>query len=197
MIRPAHSIKPKQGRCKACQARFEKRSMAHIACSPKCALALAAAAREKKAKADYKARKEAVKTRSDYIKDAQTAFNSFIRARDAGKPCICCGLPLALDAIGGGFDCGHYRSVGSAPHLRFDERNAHGQRKQCNRYGAGRAVDYRIGLIKRIGLAEVEALEAQQDGGKWSTDELVAIRAEYKKKLKQLQEQQKEHPAVL
>lgn len=162
--------------------------MAHIACSPACAIELANVAREKKAKADYKARKEAVKTRSDWMKEAQVAFNAFVRARDAGKPCICCGKPLELDAVGGGFDCGHYRSVGSAPHLRFNENNAHGQRKQCNRYGAGRAVDYRIGLIARMGLQAVEALEADQEPRKWSIDELKAIKAHYKAKLKQLRE---------
>lgn len=160
--------------------------MAHIACSPACAIELANVAREKKVKADYKARKEAIKTRSDYIKEAQVAFNSYIRGRDAGKPCICCGLPLGEGAIGGGFDCGHYRSVGSAPHLRFDPRNAHGQRKQCNRYGAGRAVDYRVGLIARIGLVAVESVEADQTAAKWSIDELKAIKAHYRTKLKEL-----------
>jgi len=194
MIRAAQTIKPKLGRCKSCHEKFEKRSMAHVACSPKCALSLAAAAREKKAKADYKVRKEAIKTRSDYIKAAQVAFNAYVRARDAGKLCICCDKPLAQEAVGGGFDCGHYRSVGSAPHLRFDERNAHGQTKQCNRYGAGRAVDYRIGLIARIGLDQVEALEAEQTGGKWSIEELMAIRATYKAKLDQLRAKQKGAP---
>lgn len=187
MIRSAISPKPKLGKCKVCRSPFEKRSMRHIACSPACALELAKQSREKKARADYRERKEAIKTRSDWMKEAQQAFNAFIRERDANKPCICCGKPLALDAIGGGFDCGHYRSVGSAPHLRFDERNAHGQRKQCNRYGAGRAVDYRIGLIGRLGLSAVEALEADNEPRKWSVDDLKAIKAEYKAKLKQLQ----------
>lgn len=191
MIRSAQSIKPKLSRCKVCRESFEKRSMAHIACTPKCALSLAAAAREKKAKADYQRRKEAIKTRSDHMKDAQVAFNAFIRARDAHKPCICCGQPQGSASVGGCFDCGHYRSVGSAPHLRFDERNAHGQRKQCNRYCAGRAVDYRIGLVARIGLAEVENLEAEQGGGKWTVDELIAIKLTYRAKLKQLLAEQK------
>ena len=88
--------------------------------------------------------------------------------------------------MGGGFDCGHYRSVGSAPHLRFDERNAHGQTKQCNRYGAGRAVDYRIGLIQRIGLEQVESLEADQTPKKYSIEDMKAIKDEYKRKLKEL-----------
>ena len=41
----------------------------------------------------------------DWLKDAQKAFNAFIRERDRDKPCIC-GQPLTLDAVGGGFDCG-------------------------------------------------------------------------------------------
>lgn len=187
MIRSSISPKPKLSRCKVCREEFAKQRMGQKVCGPKCAAELAAVEREKKAKADYRARKEAIKTRSDWMKEAQTAFNAFIRARDAGKLCICCGLPLALDAIGGGYDAGHYRSVGSAPHLRFDERNVHAQRKQCNRYGAGRAVDYRIGLIARIGLEAVEAIEADQEPRKWSIDELKAIKAEYRAKLKQLQ----------
>jgi hypothetical protein len=184
----AISPKPKLGRCKnpACRQQFEKRGMAHIACSIRCAHDLAIIAREKKARADYKARKAAMKTRSDWIKDAQTAFNAYIRARDADKLCICCDRPLKLEAIGGGFDCGHYRSVGSAPHLRFDERNAHGQTKQCNRYGAGRAVDYRIGLIRRRGTHAVEALEADQSPRKWTIEELKSIRDYYRAKLKEL-----------
>ena len=72
------------------------------------------------------------------------------------------------------------------PHLRFHEDNAHAQRKQCNRWGAGRAVDYRLGLIERIGLARVEALEADQQPRKYTADELRAIRDLYRAKLREL-----------
>lgn len=186
MIRAAISPKPKLSKCKVCRIPFQKRNSMHIACSPCCALKLAKVVREKKAKADYKARKEAVKTRSDYIKEAQTAFNSFIRERDkqAGHNCISSGN--ALDWSGNGVDAGHYRSVGSAPHLRFDERNVHAQSKRDNRYGAGRAVDYRIGLISRIGLEAVESIEADQEPRKFSIDDLKAIKALYRAKLKAL-----------
>lgn len=87
-----------------------------------------------------------------------------------------------------GWDCGHYRSTGSASHLRFHEDNAHGQRKVCNRYGAGRAVDYRIGLIARIGIERVEALEHSNAVHKWTKDELIAITQVYRTKLKEMQE---------
>lgn len=94
--------------------------------------------------------------------------------------------PLEGGAIGGGFDAGHYRSVGSAPHLRFDERNVHGQTKQCNRYGAGRAVDYRLGLIARIGRDVVEELEADQRPRKHSIEDLIEIRNTYRAKAKEI-----------
>ncbi|MDQ0571495.1 hypothetical protein QFZ42_003329 [Variovorax paradoxus] len=126
----------------------------------------------------------------DLVREAQTAFNAFIRERDRDQPCICCGQPLGTGSVGGAFDCGHYRSVGSASHLRFDVRNAHAQRKHCNRYGAGRAVDYRIGLIARIGLSAVEALEASNVPHKWERDELIAIKAMYVQKLKELRKEQ-------
>ena len=187
---------PKSRKCKnkACGERFVPARPLQAACCVGCAIVLskdkARADMEAKAKAERKAdkaRKEAIKTRSDWIKEAQIAFNAYIRERDKGKPCICCGLLLAGGDVGGKFDCGHYRSVGSAPHLRFDERNAHGQRKQCNRYGAGRAVDYRLGLVARIGLAAVQALESDHSSPRWNADDLRAIRGEYRAKLKALQ----------
>lgn len=182
--------------CPHCRGKLETGQRIHQECIDGYAEAQAAKrerAEAKKARAAAKVeraetrrRKEAIKTLPQLKAEAQAAFNAFIRARDAHQPCICCGLPLSAGDVGGLYDCGHYRSVGSAPHLRYDERNAHAQRKQCNRWGAGRAVDYRIGLIARIGLEAVEALESDNTTRKWTRDELVAIRDEYRQKLKNL-----------
>ena len=178
--------------CKVCKTPFTKQKMGQKVCGPECALSLAVSNRTKAEKVEItrarKAAKEKLKTRSDWMKEVQAAFNAFIRARDADLPCICCGKPLSAGDVGGSYDCGHYRSVGSAPHLRFDERNAHAQRKQCNRWGAGRAVDYRIGLIARIGQAAVEALESDQEPRKYTVDELIQLKQFYKAKLKELRE---------
>ncbi len=186
-------VKPR--RCKYCRAEFQPQRPGAKACSPECAQAIAEKVRgkiERQAKREVKkqtrAQLDAIKTLPMLKKEAQTAFNAFIRARDADKPCICCGLPLSAGDIGGKFDAGHYRSVGSAPHLRFDERNVHGQRKVCNRHGAGRAVDYRLGLIARIGMEAVEALEASNDIKRWTKDELRQIKAHYTAKAKQLKD---------
>jgi len=163
-------------------------------CGPECALASVAQANAKKAaraavddRKATRAKLDKLKTRSDWMKDAQREFNKFIRARDAQKPCICCGQPLGMGDVGGSYDAGHYRSVGSAPHLRFDERNCHGQTKHCNRYGSGRAVDYRIGLIQRIGLAQVEAIEADQAPRKFTVEDLRRIVATYRAKVRELE----------
>ena len=179
-------------RCKQCGKQFHPRNTMEAVCSPKCALEWIRTKDgekhvEKAKSAATRKQKQDAKTLPELKKEAQAAFNRFIRARDAGKPCICCGKPLELGAIGGGYDCGHYRSVGSAPHLRFDERNAHGQRKQCNRWGAGRAVDYRIGLIARIGLEAVEALESDQAPRKYSREDLIEIAKTYRAKARELE----------
>jgi len=201
------TAKSKLRKCavKACRREFLPGTPWQVICSNSltCACAWAeqeaakrqaAAARKAKREAaedrkQTRAQREALKTRSDYMKEAQHAFNRYVRLRDTGRPCICCGRPLEFVSIGGGFDAGHYRSVGSAPHLRFNPDNCHGQAKQCNRYGAGRAVDYRIGLINRIGIARVEALEADTSSPKWSADDLKAIRDDYRAKAKQLEKQ--------
>ena len=183
-------------KCKICRGLFQRRSMTHKVCgNVECAIEWARRERIRKERAagrvlrnQIRERKEAIKTRSDWIKDAQKSFNAYIRARDAGKPCICCGSPLGSNSVGGSYDCGHYRSIGSAPHLRFSEDNANAQKKQCNRWGAGRAVDYRIGLIQRIGLARVEALEADNEARKFTIERLREIRDHYRARLKDLRQ---------
>ena len=147
------------------------------------------AARAKEERRQDRAAKEAQKTLPDLIAEADTAFQAFIREHDrqAGHLCISSGQPL--DWSGNKVDAGHYRSKGAASHLRYNEDNCHAQTKQENRFKAGNAVDYRIHLIGRIGLARVEALEASNEPHKWQKDEVRAIRDQYRAKLKQLKKE--------
>ncbi len=189
------TLKPKKCKARGCGVAFTPRNPMQCVCGPSCAHLFT---RDKKEQAETKARqasrradrakRESLKTRSDWIKDAQREFNRYVRLRDAGRLCICCDKDLGDGDVGGAFDCGHFRSVGSAPHLRFDERNAHAQRKQCNRYGGGRAVDYRKGLVARYGIEYVEALEADQSPKHYTIPDLIAIRDKYKAMTKQLME---------
>ena len=181
---------PKQRKCKVCKELFTPHLPMARVCSPACALSLAVSQRAKLVKAKQVKERKAVKAKLEgmrgkgwWVAEAQKAFNAYIRLRDAGKPCICCGLPLGEAA--NSVDAGHYRSRGSAPHLRFDERNVHSQRKQCNRYGFD-ITGYRNGLIARIGLEAVEALEADQEPKHYTVADLKAIRDEYRSKAKAL-----------
>jgi Bacteriophage Lambda NinG protein len=68
--------------------------------------------------------------------------------------------------------------------LRFNEDNVHAQCKYCNNQLSGNAANYRIGLVKRIGLERVEALECDHKLNHYTKDDLRAIEATYKAKLK-------------
>lgn len=177
-------------KCAICREKFVPRSTWAKVCGPDCATVHTAAERKRLDAKQTRERRQALKTRGDHIADTQAAFNALVRYRDRNETCISCHTVLAALAgqPGGGYDCGHYRSRGSAPHLRFDLRNAHGQCKKCNLYRAGNAADYRLGLIARIGLEAVEALECDQAGGGWTIPELLAMKADFRAQLKKLKE---------
>lgn len=183
----------KPAKCRSCGNEYQRLRPLQKVCSPACALAhskeLAAkqAAREQREQRKATREKlEAMRTKPQLTRLAQVAFNAFIRARDAGKPCISCGNALPADLVGGAFDCGHYRSVGSAPHMRFVEDNAHGQCKHCNRHLAGNHVEYRKGLINRIGLRAVELIEADTTTRKYTREGLIEIAKHYRAEARRL-----------
>ncbi len=188
IIKPEKLIK-----CKACGELFSRLRPMQKACSIACAVALSKIDAEKSIaklkkteRRQDKAKLDAMRTRPELMRVAQSAFNAYVRARDAGKQCISCGNQLPINAIGGAFDCGHYRSVGSAPHLRFDERNAYGQCKHCNRYLSGNHVEYRKGLIARVGIETVEALECDQEPRKYSKDDLIRLAESYRRQARMI-----------
>lgn len=173
-------------KCKVCKADFQPVRPMQSVCSTACAIEMAKTKRAKqdrqKAQQERKTdrqKREKLKTKGEWLNEAQAAFNRYIRLRDHGLPCICCGKPMGENVPGGAVDAGHYRSRGSAPHLRFDERNVHAQRKQCNRYDSGNVVGYRLGLIERIGLEQVEQLESDQTPRRYSVEDLQQIKATY------------------
>lgn len=169
--------------------------MLHRACGPSCALLLAVDERQKQERKVAKAERAETKKKLDclrprkwYVVQLKIAMHAWVRARDEGKPCISCDtVLLKLGRPGGDYDAGHLRSVGSAKHLEFDERNIHGQCKHCNDYKAGNPQEYERRLRLRVGDAEVDALLADQDSRKYSIDDFIAMTEHYRKKLKELQ----------
>jgi hypothetical protein len=190
------TVKPKKRKCgnQACRKPFETFDGMRSWCSFDCGAVIAQEAlakkkgREAKAeRAQDKAKKEALQPRKWWLAKTKKAVHAYIRARDEGEFCITCDTVLVkIGRVGGDYDAGHFRSVGSAKHLEFEEDNIHGQCKQCNMHEAGKAVDYRINLIQRIGLERVEALEADNRPRHYSIEDLQALEVKFKQKLKAL-----------
>jgi len=131
---------------------------------------------------ETKAIKESLKTASDYTKEAQASFNAYIRIRDKNKPCIRCGCAQGDTVHGGNFDAGHYRSRGSAGHLRFHLLNCHSQCVRCNRYLSGNVVEYRKGLVGRIGEERVGQLEVDNNPRKFTVEHLKRVKKIFNKR---------------
>ena len=180
------TLKPKK--CRHCKSVFMPSRPMQVVCGGMCGLERARIKREAEAKKidriETKARKQAIETVPKLIREAQVEFNAFVRARDQGLPCISCGSPWSEAA--NSRDAGHYRSRGSAGHLRFDEDNCHSQCKSCNRFGAGMVIQYRAGLVARIGLSRVERIEAANETVKWDRDVLRQIKTIYRARLRDL-----------
>ena len=112
---------------------------------------------------------------------SQKVFNAYIRKRDEFKNCISCNRPLQ-----GKRDAGHFYAAGSNPSIRFHEDNVHGQCVHCNRDKHGNLLEYREGLIKRIGMVrflELEDLKFTKTS-KYSIEELKELIKKYKNLLR-------------
>lgn len=190
----AKPMKPKKLRkCCMCKTSEVANVFAKLCTNIDCVIAYGNRERDKRIKKesariarlereDRTRRKEALKSRPEWLADVQVAFNRMIRARDAGMACIDCGKPFEPQKHGGAVDAGHYLSRGSAPHLRFNENNCFAQRKNCNRPGGTTREKFRAGVIDRIGLAAVEELESDQSFPKWTIDELKQMKAEFNRR---------------
>ncbi|MFZ3193719.1 MAG: recombination protein NinG [Moraxellaceae bacterium] len=206
MANGIRAYRPRTKACRACATPFMATMPMQHACGIDCALALARAKREKAEakqakveravrRAEKKAGLAKLKTRAEYLKEAQAAFNAWIRERDHDLPCICCGsYGTGEDWLTGGkWDAGHFLSRGSHPELRFDPDNCHKQLKSCNagsskyaRKGRTVAEGYRERLIAKIGLARVEWLEGPHEPRHYTIEELQAITAHYRAEQRKL-----------
>jgi hypothetical protein len=183
----------KQKTCKSCGGKFRPSLSTQKACGVKCALELAkkpenqAVARKaiaQRERQEIQVRKQKLKSRADYVKEAQAVFNQWVRLRDEAQPCISCGRHHH-----GKYDAGHYRTTAACPELRFDPLNVHKQCSPCNTQLSGNIVEYRLELIRRIGQERVDWIEGPHEAKRYTIDDLKAIKAEYRAKIKNLKEQ--------
>ena len=177
-------------RCKSCKEKFEQYEFNNKYCksidcqTDKALFKLGKIKKQevKDWKKEKKVLKEKLKTWSDYFKETQKVFNTFIRERDKLENCISSNRPLI-----GKFDAGHYFPAGSYKNLALDEDNCHGQSVHDNRDKHGNLAEYKIGLIKRIGKERFESLEKRRLIERhYSIPELILKKQEYKEKVGQL-----------
>jgi hypothetical protein len=135
------------------------------------------------ARAEKREARERIMTRADHTRLAQAAFNSWVRERDRDLGCCSCHMPATSRGV---WHASHYRSVGAAPELRFDEHNVNKSCAQCNTMKSGAAVEYRIRLIAKIGPEAVERLEGPHEPKRYSIDELKEIAKTYRARTREL-----------
>lgn len=184
----------KRTRCPACKGKLLEGQRIHKECIESFAEQQGAKAERAKAKSvkmakkvereTDKARKEALKSRSDWAKEAQSEFNKFIRLRDCDLGCISCDKGSAWV---GQWHASHFRSVGAATAVRFNEYNVHKSCSVCNNHLSGNISQYRPRLIEKIGLERVEFLESQNHAARYSIDYLKRIKEIYSRKYKRLE----------
>lgn len=169
-------------RCKNCQNKFEPIRFNMKYCTEsECIKAFVEEVKVKQWKETKTRMKNDLKTTQDWLKEAQTHFNHFIRLRDNGLWCVSCGLPPKKK------NAGHYFSSGGHSNVRFDEDNVHLQCEACNTYLSGNLLNYQIGIEKRIGAQKLlELHERAHTEKRWSVDELKEIIRIYKNKVNQL-----------
>ena len=115
---------------------------------------------------------------AELLKKCQTVFNAWIRFRDKDLGCISCGAWSNPQA-------GHYLSQGHHSALRFNENNVNRQCLKCNNFLHGNLINYRIGLVKKIGEARVQSLEDYPKAAhKWNRFDLILKIEDYKTRLK-------------
>ena len=161
----------------------QKKGFCDFDCMAAHGLKKARESKEKELRKKHRSDKERIKTRADHAKEAQAAFNAWVRERDKDLPCISCQRHHT-----GQYHAGHYRSVGACPELRFEPLNVSKQCAPCNTHLSGNAIEYRINLVKKIGADKVEWLEGKHEPRRYDIEDLKQIKAHYRKKLRALKE---------
>jgi hypothetical protein len=175
--------KNKDKKCRVCSIMFTPFRSTQVVCNYHCAQLYADELNKKKELKDWKIKKAKMKedlmSLSDWLKIAQTHFNTYIRQRDKDQLCISCQKPPLKKNAGHFFNANNHYSV------RFDERNVHLQCEHCNTFLSGNLIPYRENLIKKIGVQEFEDLsKIANETRKFNIQEVKELINIYKNKIK-------------
>lgn len=134
-----------------------------------------------------KQRKEAIKTRQQWLAECQAIANRYARIRDAKDGCISCDKPASWD---GQWHGSHFRSVGAASAIRLNLWNIHKACSVCNHHLSGNIAGYRPRLVEKIGQDKVDWLEAQNHLVRYDIEYLKKYKQVMGKRLKRLEKKQ-------
>lgn len=138
-------------------------------------------AERKRERAEHRQRKMDVKPISYWIKRAQAAVNVYVRARDDGMPCPCCGTTVSAQ-----WDASHYRPAGINSAIRFNPDNIHRCCVVCNRHKSGNLTAFRVWMVEKYGDDFVTDLDNNHETKRYTREELESIESEYKAKLAEI-----------
>jgi len=173
-------------KCKNCKQPFEPvRFLQKYCLKEECVKVWVQSEKEKQWKKSKAKMKNDLLTIQDYIKLAQQTFNKYINLRDKKLPCISCGKPIT-----GRVNASHYFNANNHWNVRFNEFNVHSSCITCNQYLSGNLIEYRKGLINKIGEEQLTLLELEANKTrKFTIEELKEIINTYKQKIKQYEAQ--------
>lgn len=151
----------------------------------------------------HRAVKEAKRTDLTWQhKVTQQSFNKMrvleelVWFKKRGEPptCISCGNELGKDK----WACGHYKSMGHNPSLRYDRKNTYLQHnKRCNQMlsgdiqGTASTRGFTQGILERFGSRDGQVIldycNANTRAFAWHWKELESMRAAYNQEIRELQ----------
>jgi len=188
------SKKPKQKKCKVCKTLFTPNKPLQCVCSVECAMSIAAKRKAKEGAIQARtealkdrAKRESLKTRSEWAAEAQREVNRYVRLRDVHLGCVSCDKPANWD---GQWHASHFRSVGAASAVRFNLWNIHKSCSVCNNWKSGNLSEYEPRLRQKIGDEKVDWLRSQNQLTTYSIEYLKRLKAVMKKKANRLEKKQ-------
>jgi hypothetical protein len=170
-------------RCAVCQKQYMPMQSMQKVCGVPCAKRLVKA-KKAQDKRSLRERKEALKSRREWLDDCQAIVNKIARLRDRDDGCISCTKGPNWK---GQWHGSHYRSVGAASAIRLNLLNIHKACSECNHHKSGNIAEYRPRLIAKVGQDKVDWLESQNQLVRYDVDYLKRFKAVMGKKLRRME----------
>ena len=171
-------------KCKSCGEKFiPSRPLQAICANYDCVVKHVNTVKAKREAREHREAKLRVKSRPQWLREAQAAVNAYVRARDAHLGCVSCDKPPSWN---GQWHASHFRSVGAASSIRFNLWNIHKACSVCNNWLSGNLAEYEPRLRAKIGDEKVDWLRGQNFQRIYSIEYLQRLKKIFSKKAKKL-----------